>query len=89
MHRQHAARNGEIATNHKVQTPWRAYSMSRLLHLQTNVYTHLRITDKLPAGVGVPLQMEAAQTPLKERGNTGVRNAAETFSAISFTVLQD
>lgn len=62
--------------------------MSRLLHLQENVATHLCITDQLPAGVGVPLPMEAAQTPLKKRENTGVRNAAETFSAISLTVLQ-
>lgn len=57
--------------------------MSCLLHLQKNVYTHLRITDGLRAGVGVPLQI-----PLKEIGNTGVRNAAETFSSIHFTVSQ-
>lgn len=60
--------------------------MSGLLHLEKNVYTHLRITDKLRAGVEVPLQTDAAQTPLKERGNTGVRNALETFSSIRFTV---
>lgn len=52
-------------------------NMSQLLHLQRNVNAHLHITGKRRAGVEVPLQAEAAQAPLKEKGNTGVTNAVK------------
>lgn len=79
MHRQRVARNGKTATTNKVQTASGAYV--KFASPKKNADAHPRITDKLRAGVGVPVHTEAAQAPLKERGNTGVRNAAETFSS--------